>query len=215
MNDEIKVGDIVERTPDTKQHTGSTYHGGKVGSRYKVTDCYRGFLDAVPHGRDGRAVRGEYTALFKRVPAERPVYPYKAGDVVVCKDARAIQRLTEGKSYTVRRVHEDTSSIDLIQVTGDDDVPFSFQATRFCAPDEYAPKPASLEVLADYSRKLADENARAVKAEREYADAILRLTSIEDKCRSLENLLKRANANNETMLKQREALLAALRTTCV
>ncbi len=111
-------------------------------------------------------------------PAPKPVYPFKAGDEVVCKDARYCG-LTEGKRYYVLgcRLNDDTRHPDgsvcssyQVLVTTDEGLVKYRLAVRFCAPDEYAPK----STYTDREFEILRGDLRAANARAERAEASLR-----------------------------------------
>jgi hypothetical protein len=133
MEDEIKVGDMVEAISENPG-----MNGVKLGDRFVVARINSGVgaahwdmlynADNSMHGCRHR---------FRKVAPAKPVYPFKAGDVVVCKDARGQHILVEGKTYTVRGPSPLGWHPDRIFVEGDSNPRL---AVRFCAPDEYTPR---------------------------------------------------------------------------
>lgn len=173
---EIKAGDTVDCVTASQFDAVTGVHG-RVGRRYKVTrvdDTGNIMLEGLS---------GSIPRRFRKVPtASRPVYPFKAGDVVVCKDARGngYLDLTEGRSYTVLETH-DWASTDTVVVEDDGGCRYEFHAVRFCARDEYTPPTAGGVVEA-----LAAANARAEKAVRDFDYAAREAARLAQRVRDLE-----------------------------
>lgn len=93
----------------------------------------------------------------------------KAGDVVVCKDARGLNvYLTEGAHYKVLTTGLDAvggggGCADCIRAVGDDQRVFPFLAVRFCAPDEYQ-SPLAAGVTAGVAISELQAQLRTAKA---------------------------------------------------
>ncbi len=111
---------------------------GRVGERFKVL-----VAGSASVHLDGRLSGFRLTpSRFRKVAAEKPVYPFKAWDVVECLNADGSGvGLTEGRTYKVLDAKR-TSSLNIdgwsghVQVVTDGGFVRWKAAARFCAPGE-------------------------------------------------------------------------------
>lgn len=162
---EIKVGDTVERI----KPCNFTNDYGAPGDRRVVKDINKYDHIIMP---GGWSTDGSY---YRKVTDKaEPVFPFEAGDKVMCLNDAAAPgqqdgRLTRGKIYTVvstsRLPRADIDSgtySDIVVVQDNHGRRSPFHAARFCAPSQYpvVAKPVESAELVKLKDKLAQAEAR-------------------------------------------------------
>lgn len=127
--------------------TADRARGERVGQTFTAEYFYQGaFGDWLVCAKE--ITRGFYMGdvtfdVVEQAAPAKPVFPFKAGDVVECLNAAhdvgsplGPSHITEGVTYRVLYTQRDTDQRAEVAVWCDDGVMCWVQATRFCAPGE-------------------------------------------------------------------------------